>query len=383
MLFGKEGQYVCSINIEGIDEEFMEHDDLEILKIVEEAGNVLPTFALSFETYLEEVLSKMNDGAIIKVSMGVDIEHMEDYELSVSKFTSEVIGNATIKISCVGFASKINFITDQPIQITAEKSGVEIAIETASKNFKVDSNITKSKDKMKWIQYSITDKKFVGDCLLHCDLLDSYVASAITASGKYIIRDIKKYVKSLNGSYDWKFTKDNDGKDNTIIIEGGLNVTSRSGFINNWTGYKKISNGINIKKSKTTDVFTEDTDVLLSLASELDKAKTITDRFSGTRVLSDNVHETYWECYEKNLKGLASLSRLGIPVSFSNEFKAVEPLQIAMYSQPSTNNENEASEYVTGLYIISNVTKTIQANMFNITCILNREALNVVDNEGV
>lgn len=383
MIFGKEGQFVCSISIDGIDEEFMGHDDLDLLKIVEEAGNVLPTFALSFETYLEDVMSKMNDGAIIKVSMGLDIEHMEDYELSVSKFTSEVVGNSVIKISCIGFASKINYITDQPMQITDSKSGIEAAIEAASNNFNVDSNITKSKDKMKWIQYSITDKKFVGDCLLHSYIPDSFVASAITASGKYIIRDVKKYIKSLSGSYDWKFTKDSDGKDNTIVIEGGLNITSKSGFINNWTGYNKIMNGIDITAKDTSEITSSDAQVLLSLASEIDKAKTIKDRFAGTRIISDNVHEKYFDSYESNLKGLAALSRLGIPVSFSNEFRSIEPLQIAMYSQPSTNNEDEASEYVTGLYIISNVTKTIQANMFNITCILNREALNVVSNEGV
>ena len=142
-------------------------------------------------------------------------------------------------------------------------------------------------------------------------------------------------------------------------------------------------NGIDVIAKDTTDISTEDANVLLALASELDKAKSISDRFSGTRMMSDNVHNKYWECYDRNLKGLASLSRLGIPVSFSNEFKSVKPLQIAMYSQPSTGNEDEASEYVTGLYIISNVTKTIQANMFNITCILNRDALNVVKNEGV
>ena len=383
MLFGKEGQYVCTIDIEGIDEDFMEHDDLEILKIVEEAGNVLPTFLLHFTTYLEDVLAKLNDGTIIKVSMGVDIEHMEDYELSVSKFSSEVIGNTNIKIVCVGFASKINYITDQPVQITDEKSGVEAALEAAAKHFEVDTNITKSKDKMNWIQYSITDKKFVNDCLLHSNVAGSFVASAISASGKFILRDIKKYLKSIKGKYDWKFTKDNDGLENTIIIEGNLKIESRSGFINNWTEYNKIANGLDVTKGGTIDTFSDDSGVLLALSSELDKAKSIKDRFSGTRMLSDNVHEDFWVCYEKNLKALANLSRLGIPVSFSNEFKKVELLQIAMYSQPSTNNENEASEYVTGLYIISNVTKTIQSNMYNTTCILNREALNVVENEGV
>ncbi|NRA76877.1 MAG: hypothetical protein HRU18_01605 [Pseudoalteromonas sp.] len=383
MIFGKEGQYVCSINIEGIDEEFMEHDGLEMLKIVEEAGNVLPTFALSFKTYLEDVVAKLNDGTIIKVSMGPDLENLEDYELSVSKFTSQVLGNSHIEIACIGFASKINYITDQPMQITDEKSGIEVAIETAGKHFKVDSNIEKSKDKMNWIQYSITDKKFMNDLLLHCNVPNSFVASAITANGDFILRDVAKAVKSLGGLYDWKFTKDPDDNPKAISIEGNLEISSKSGFLNNWTGYKKIMNGIDVIAKDTTDISTEDANVLLALASELDKAKSISDRFSGTRMMSDNVHNKYWECYDRNLKGLASLSRLGIPVSFSNEFKSVKPLQIAMYSQPSTGNEDEASEYVTGLYIISNVTKTIQANMFNITCILNRDALNVVKNEGV
>lgn len=383
MLLGKEGQFVASINIDGIAEDFMEHDDLELLKIVEEAGNVLPTFMMVFSTYLEEVITKLNDGTIIKVSMGKTIEEMEDYELSVSKFSSKVVSNTLIEIECIGFASRINYITDQPMQITDEKSGVEVAIETASKHFNVDSNITKSKDKMRWIQPSVTDKKFVTDCLLHSYTPNTFIATAITGSGDFIVRDIAKYLKALRGGYDWKFTKDNDGGPKTISIESTLKISSRSGFINNWTGYKKISNGIDVSKADTTDVFSEDATVLLALSDEVDKAKSIQDRFAGTKIANGNTHGTFWESYEANLKGLANLSRLGMGVSFSNEFRSVKPLQVAMYSQPSTENEDEASEYVTGLYIISNVTKTIQANMFNITCILNREALNVVENEGV
>ena len=93
--------------------------------------------------------------------------------------------------------------------------------------------------------------------------------------------------------------------------------------------------------------------------------------------------ENYYESYEKNLKGLVNMSRISIPVSFTGVFKRIKPLQIVMYKQGSAEVVSQASEYVTGLYIITGVVKTIQANITNVNVTLNREALNIVESEGI
>ena len=196
---------------------------------------------LSFVAWLKRIAFNNTFNFLKKQKLTlVGIDDLDDYELVVSKFGKEDDGEGLITIACTGFASKINYITDHGLQITDKKSGIEVAIEIASKHFKVDSNITKSKDKMNWCQHSITDKAFINNCLMHSNLGKSFVACAITADGEFIIRDIVKYIKSLNGKYDWKFTTEAEDDDNVIVIDGNPEVSSDSGFINNWLGYKRI-----------------------------------------------------------------------------------------------------------------------------------------------
>lgn len=380
-MIGISGQYLISVSVGDI-EDFLDENGLIEFTVISEAGNSLPTYILNFITDNEAVLSKLNEGQIIKAKLGKDLDSLKDIVLTTSTFSSANEGSTERYYETKGFAGNIAYVTNHIQQITDKKSGIEVAIETASKYFKVVSNITKSKDKQSWIQPSTSDKAFTNECLMHASLPDSFPVCAITADGRFILKDIKKEIdaKSAPKSYDWKFTREANGA-NEIMFDSDPVLDSKAGFMNNWLGYGRTTLAYNAQTGVIESIF-EEPKTYLALTKEIDKSNAIGSRYNGTRILSGNTHEAYWSVYNHNLQGLATLSRLEMALSFSDDFYDVQPLDIVMMTETSTISDDQASEYHSGLYIVSKVVTSIQARRLTTTVFLNRESINQIKNEA-
>jgi hypothetical protein len=118
------------------------------------------------------------------------------------------------------------------------------------------------------------------------------------------------------------------------------------------------------------------------LAKELDKATSITERYGGTQILSDNVHENYWNAYNHNLIQLANLSKIDCLLSFTDEYYEIKPLDLIMFNDKATEETSAAGEYTSGLYLCSKVVRKIESDRLLTTVMLNREAFNSVKNGG-
>lgn len=377
-MLGTEGEFVFSLTIGDYTNIIDSLDDLVEFTVIEEAGNVLPTCILGFVTSEDRILPLLNDGHIIKAKLGRTLENIKDIEISVSKFISSKQGDEQRFFEITGFASKIDHITDTSTEISDKKSAIEVVIEKAGKNFIVDTNIQKSKDKQNWIQYSITDKTFMNQCLMHCDLGNSFPLYAITADGRFILRDALKYIKANKNKHKWKFSRFiSDDRD--VIYDGDAILSSDSGFINNWLGYGRttLAYDLDTKEVKEVNIKTE---TLLSLSQELDKSKAISDRFGGTRGQSESVHKKFWEAYHHNLQSTVNLGRIGMSFSVSGTFIDIAPLDLGVFSEPSTQG-GMSSEYHTGTYLVSKVVRTIANKRLTTIIMLNREALNNIKNE--
>ena len=90
-MIGVEGQYIFRFSI-GEFEDFISNDDLVYFNLIEEAGNVLPTFELTFTSANEKLLSTLNEGNILQVSFGRELDHLIDVELIISKNNSNRAG---------------------------------------------------------------------------------------------------------------------------------------------------------------------------------------------------------------------------------------------------------------------------------------------------
>lgn len=374
MALSVDGQFHISFNLGG-NTDFVKREDLIEFTVYEYAGNVMPTFELSFISGDDGILRKLNEGNTIEAQSGKVKEDVKGVTLFTSSLETTKAGTDRRIYKISGFAVKTDYIINHNLQITDEKSAIEIVVETALRNFeKVESNITKSDDKQNWIQHNISDRQFLNDVIMRADLGTSFPVTAITSDGTFIIHDLEKLIET--DKPDWRLTKNRTSKDD-IIYDTDVSIESQAGFINNWIGYGKELKVINTIDGEVESVF-EDPKIIMSMSNELDKSKTIEKRYGGSRSISDNVSSTYWSAFNHNLQSLANLSKIDNTVSFTNIYKPVRPLDIVNFSEESNKNDAASSEHSSGKYIVSGVVRTYQNNMTSTTLILNREAFNKV-----
>lgn len=376
MSLGVDGQYYLSISLDG-NSDFIDKEDLDELTIFEYTGNVLPQFELNFISADESIFSRLNEGNSLDVRIGKTSSEAIEVILYPSTMKTAKDGATRRVYEIKGFCSSISYITNHNIKVSDKKSGIEVAIEVAKENsFETTGSIAKSKDKQNWVQYSISDKKFLNDTIMHSDLGTSFPVFAITADRKFIIKDIQKELKKKAKNPDWRFTKDALSP-NDINYDADVIIESKAGFINSWIGYGKTLTEINSETGIVNNI-TEEPEIIMSLSNKLDKSIDVKDRFGGSRNISDNVHINYWKSYNHNLQGLANLSKIDNTLSFTDAFHRVVPADIVSFREESNSNEQMSGEEQSGTYIVSGVILSCQLSRIVTTVIMNREAFNNV-----
>ena len=83
-MFSVDNQYLVSFSLEGttVLKDFIEEEDLLKFTIIEEAGNVLPSFELIFKLRKSSIISYLNEGNVVKFQFGVDKRKMSDCPLA-------------------------------------------------------------------------------------------------------------------------------------------------------------------------------------------------------------------------------------------------------------------------------------------------------------
>lgn len=376
MAIGVKGQFFLRFKV-GSNDDFLSKDDLIAFTVFENSGNQLPTFEWIFKSRDESVLKSLNEGNIVQAQYGKDRDNLLDVELSISSVSPTKDNADFVQIACNGYASRINYITEHSLSVTPEQSAVEASLAKAQESgFNVVSNIQNSSDSQKWIQHNISNKAFVNDCYMRADLGDSSCAVAITADGKFILKDLQKEFDDVsNGNnYAFKFTK-NPEKENDIPYDSDSEFESQSGFINNWIGYGREIKLINNESGEVSNIF-EEPQVTLALSNVLDKLANIGPRYGGVKFQSESVHEKFNESYNHNLIYLANLSKISNIVSVTDAFFSIKPLDVVMFVEEGTKGVKQSSDLKSGLYIASGVVRSFQSERVNTLVTLNREVLN-------
>ena len=362
-------QYILGFDLGG-NTDFIKKSELNEFTLIEAAGNILPTFELEFNTDDEKILPKLNELSELKVILGADRDSAFDIPLSISSFTQVENGRKSVALNIKGFYNALDYITKPVLKITKKVSGVEAIKEVVSNDFKPDFNVEKSSDKQNWIQYNISNKKFVADTILHSFNKDSFFLSAITVEGTFRLRDVKK---DLDRDYDYRLIMQ-PKKQNDIVYDNNPTVVSNTGFLNNWMGYGREVFEQNLEEGKINK-FVEQPEPILALTKKL--ARTETVRYGGTNVLNENVHKNYWKAYWNNLSNIVSLGNIDIIVTIDDYFYPIHPLDLIMLNMPSK-EANYSSEYLSGLYYVSKVSRTWSNSKFSTTLVLNRESINQI-----
>jgi len=355
----------------GNEKDFILNDDLVLFKIIEEAGNVLPSFELIFRTQNEKVLGLLNEGNDLGVSYGRSIDSIIDTSLMVLNKTYSRQGKDFRIIRATGLYSASNYVNGTRMRVTSPLSTVEVIREVVSAYFKPEFNIELSNDVQTWVQPNQSDKSFVNELWLRSYVKESFLTTGITSDGRFILKDLKT---DLEKEYDWRLTSSlNDRRD--ILYNGDFAIEDSSGFYNNWMGYGRERMVYNLEDG-TNELTTEEMLPILSLTKKLARKAGIEERFAASGIRNENVHEYYWASYLNNLMKLVMMSSVKVKISFSNMFVPIKVLDKVMLSDDDVGSSyNSASEYHAGLYYVTKVVRTLQNNSFITICELCRESL--------
>ena len=373
-MIGVSGQYVLNFSLAD-QTDFIQEADLIAFTLIEDAGNSLPTYSLSFETTNEDILHYMNERNTLFVSYGRDNNSLITTKLAIGTVQISRNGNDKRQISIAGTYSALPYQGDSKISISSNKSGIAVIKDVVSPYFKkIDSNISKSNDSQRWIQYNITDRKFVFDIWPHCHIPNSFISMGITSSGTCVLKDIKK---SFNDNPKWKLCILPSNKKDDILTDGNAHVSFSSGLVNTWLGYDREDLTYTLEDD-VGKFHLEQAGVGLANTKNVSKDPNITKRFNTTNIINDNVHAEYWSAYKRNLSYLAQYSSLKLGVTFSNTFYPIQLLDLVMYSEDALGASNQSASYHTGLYLVSKVSRTVANRNIRTLVHLVRESPNQV-----
>jgi len=373
-MIGIDGKYIFKFSI-GDKEDFIMPNELRGFTMVENAGNILPTFEMTFESADETILSYLNEGNPIKVSFGRSADDMVDVELMKVVLEVGHMGDLKYTFRIVGIMNSMGYLSSSNKFISTNKSGVETINEIVSKYFKFVSNISKSEDSQIWINPSLPDRNFVNELWLHSYKSNSFIATGITSGGEFVLSDIKTLVST---PYKWRFISEVKDTKKDVTFDGDIIYKSDTGFINKWMGYGREQILFDLDNGGS-QVILEDPTPFLSLIDKVDRNASVESRLANSGFLNENVHLNYWNAYLRNLIHLATFSTTSTVVSFPNEFKPIKILDLVMLMDESIQpNKQSSSENLSGLFLTSKIVRTLSNNNLSTVVYLNRESLNSI-----
>lgn len=372
-MIGVEGQYRFSFSVAG-KRDFVMSRALDRFLLVEQAGNVLPTFELVFWTVDDEVLKYCNEGNDIDVEFGVDAGSTENTTLRITKADFARMGEDKRYVYLEGIYSAPKYIANNRLQITDEKSAAEVIREVARRHFEVKGNLSKSNDKQRWVQSNVSDKKWVNELWMHMDLGDSFPAVAIGVDGAFQLVDVKKHLGGQD--YAWRFTMRPRDQAKDIEPYGNVQFGSRSGFVNQWVGYGRKDVKYKVEAGESEETDNDDAAPLLATGSSLGRSADVGIRFGRVRQANENQHERYWEAKEKNLQRLAVMSAFRARCTFTLKHKPIRPLDLLMILDDTPGDRGQNAGTHSGLYLCSKVVRELTSDNYFTRVEAVREAMN-------
>lgn len=374
-----DGGFYLQLDIGAKKDFIKEAVDLLEFTVIESVGNALPEFILTFITRDESIMGLLHEGTPIVAIYGKGQSTIDTVTCYTGKIETQKEGAQSRSFSLSGLCVDQTYITDHVLKIHAQQSAVALVLAIAKTYFKrVDTNITDSADSQVWIQPSLSDKAFVSKTLMHADLPNSFPLCAITADGTFILRDAVKTIQ--NEKPKWRFVPTSANVSDIEYLADGI-MESNSSFINNWTGYAKVTKVLDLIKNTVSNVSTV-FKPLLSMSTVSEVMSGISYRFKGFKPQSDSVHANYWASADRNLVYASQMSKLDVTHSFVDVYHDIKPLDLAFIQEYGV-DDITSSDYTTGLYLVSAVSRSIQNKKFITTVGFNRESLSKIKNLGV
>lgn len=373
-MIGIKGQYLVSIKIGPISDAIKEAD-LKELKVIEEAGNQLPTMELIYESYSDETFPYLNEGNIVTISIGRTLDDLQDCEFIIIHPERARLSALKHTIRLVGIHKAFPYVSIRKVLTTAKMSAPNAITQVASTYFTPDIQAS-STENVNWIQPNTTDQVMVNHLWLQCNISGSFPLLTISLDGYLKLRDANKV---FSQKPQWKFSpKAKEGDPTEIAYDGNPQIISQSGALNHLFGHTKQKSIRDTITGVVKSITSDPVPPLLSMASSHNRSNLITSRQENHgEVDSDNQDTEHWETNLRNIQSLATFSSNKIALSISNAFHKIKTLDTGMVKEDEPNSPSQTSaESISGKYVISRVAYLVAYRMFNMHVELCRESFN-------
>lgn len=372
-MIGIDGAWVLQVDF-GPIQDAIKAEDLEYLSLTEAAGTGLPTFKLRFATNDEKLTPYLNETTNLQITFGRSSDDVHSCNVYPTEIYVAKEGDNRRHVAMEGLLDYPEYLVNNVVGITDKKSAVEALTDLANRNqFAMDpDNISTSSDKQYWIQPNIPDKRFAGHLWLHASLPDSFPLVGITVIDEvFRIFDAKKKISS--GNPDWTFTWNPTGAANEIAYHGNATMKNVTGFVNSWVGYSRKYLEYDAEAG-TGAQFSVTVNPMLSQTHNMPTVG-IDPRFGEVAMVSENVDPKFNQTYQRNLAYLAQFSCFGTKLQFVNDFQPIKVCDLAYLRDDSTEQpKRTASEYASGLFLVSEVSHVFTARRYTCSVQITREA---------
>lgn len=383
MAIGSEGSYILQFDLAGVSD-FIAEEDLIGFTLIEEAGNALPTFALTFAVEGDDIFARLYEGNVLTVTMGTTRADSFTAFLRATRVKGVRSGSAKRTIDVVGIYDGMTYAYESHQVASDRKSAVEVMADVVKGTgvFTWDSNVTQSADAQVWLQVAQSDKRFVQDLWLRMDLGESFPAVGIASDGTFILRDVLKDLqdkKKVSGlPYRWRFARQSNNDQVDILINGDPTIDCNSTLMNVWMGHGRSKIAYDLDTGDQGEILLTATP-LLALSNQMPAAMGVNRRFGGPVPQNENMHPRYQQSFVHNLTHLAAFGNVRQTVTFDDLFRPVRVLDLVMLKdeEPASGNKS-ASEFTSGLYYVSKVARHVTARNFSTSVVLCRESLNAL-----
>lgn len=345
-------------------------EDLLNFTLVEEAGNILPTFKISFTISSEKIFRVLNEGNDIEISFGRKEDDLINAKLIPISVKSHNSGYNKKVVEVVGIYSAASYLNSSKLFISSKKSAISVLKDLVSTHFTPKFSISTSKDSQYWIQPNISDRKFANNLLLHSNLGTSFPLFGISSNGEFICKDAKTEVGK---PFKWRFTNtSSDPRD--IMYDGDYVLESDIGLVNTLTGYSRQKLLFNLEEGTEEYTLGEDGTILADSNTTI-KNSEVEKKFAAAGMINENVHPNYWSSYMNNISKLSSFSKNSITLSFTGKMFPVKILDLVFFKDKDVETDR-TSEYYSGLYFITRVSRSIVNRVLTTVVKLSRESIN-------
>ena len=220
----------------GDQKDFIKAEDLYSFNLYYVAGNIRPSFDLSFKLQNERVIPFLNSGNILILSFGTAGELKQDVlQFQLTGDNADIQYNVGSDVSIKGVLYKPNFTDYIGYDFYENKTSIEVISQIANKNnFRVISNVGKTADCQNWYRESDTYWNFMQYVWLHSYLNDDTFFSYGMDCDNIYFYDMRKLAQS---GAKWLVTnKYNSSEKSNVICVPSYKPINNYGEVANLIG---------------------------------------------------------------------------------------------------------------------------------------------------